>query len=1377
MTNNVQLTNSISITQWFPKAAGKTVRRDNFLDSIDNLFSRGNRIVIIEGEEGVGKTCLLSQYAEGNSDNVFVLFIGSKCAWDYDAMNLLDDLNRQIYFYLNHDLYDNKNPFELIYFRQTLRNLVYTLKVRRQNITLIIDGIDQIPYASRGNADILIDNLPLTCANMRILISTRNQNNDAIKKISQIVNPSSIVLTGFSRLETKDYFSDDLRLSDEQVEYLHYTFKSPRQLSLIKDKLMSCNNVEACIEAISSDLTNFLEEEWANGDATELEIMIIAILCIDSATTSIIDISGMTNESVCDIKITADNSKYLNYDINSENVFFKFEYYKEFFADILKQEIDSMKQKMLSHFINKNDFTNVRLPTLMLSNGKAEDVILYMTLDNMINILNASNSYAVLLDNIDCALQATDICNKDNDSLKYSLIRSIIKDAGNASALLDEVDALFAINKVEEAINIAQKPYAIEDRLLLLSRVARKLSDNDMTVDSGVSEQIRELSSRIDFRQIKDKSLDIATEIIHFQPDLAIEIIERSSGESTELENELDFAFARLSFERMTSSKHKDDDVFTNLNSKISSKRLRNVSKGLKYLFKDFSASDLIDEVEKLETISEKVHLLKYWLKINQSHRSTAEIIDKIITLINSATDYKPDSSLYYDIVVPIPLIKDKDDIVRLTKWFETHDETIRASSSFIDYVRIKSTTIIAEAKFNDTNTVEKVISLYYFISDISDLVTKTECLSVMLSYYNDYSINIKIEEKEGIKSTLFDDLESCVENIIRNTADHYQSLHKIIKILSPNYYEIVESIIQKMNTQQRKRRSYFDAFDSYIDNIEPHNFDRSLLLNCFDLIKDDEMHALALLNFSEVLAKTNIDNVLLESLWHFSYEKNKDLRVSAIQTRVYSLLIKCNWNPDKFDELWSLMICSLNNIELHTEKIETGFVIVSQLADINRDKCHDLYQKIKELEASIIFKNTDSFRNYTYHLQNAIRTFSGLIHNNLYHQEDVDDIAMLIELIPSSCIQAKMWNELALRFFINGKSEKGSEIVKSHILPVIEDPNLQGQIALFKTMIYLLVSVYNCESLYAYNILSIMPDTYKDEAITKICNYVLYGAMPIDPIDPVNKYSNELSISDYTAIIKLANETSVDFTCYSIITDIIDSVDRHKRRFNKSQIIELHSKLNELIQHKFPTPNCIQHEGFKIISLAQLSRLNRGIDLKGLMNKAKSVVDNTADLVYIYAVLAELTPDIKLRGELSTLAEALIDEIPSVNDRISHLELLGYHLWYKDKAKSKSFFEAAISSTKCTSDDDCIDSQKRLIEIVNRLDDDYAKTLLDMIDDDSSRLAARKAAIKQKESLTLKKSLVNGENINIESKPDKYRSFVNMTWSFKVLPTVKTVF
>jgi ATP/maltotriose-dependent transcriptional regulator MalT len=59
----------------FPRLPERMISRDNIIDVLERMFDGGIELVSVEGEDGLGKTTLLAQFAKCHPHNTFSVFI------------------------------------------------------------------------------------------------------------------------------------------------------------------------------------------------------------------------------------------------------------------------------------------------------------------------------------------------------------------------------------------------------------------------------------------------------------------------------------------------------------------------------------------------------------------------------------------------------------------------------------------------------------------------------------------------------------------------------------------------------------------------------------------------------------------------------------------------------------------------------------------------------------------------------------------------------------------------------------------------------------------------------------------------------------------------------------------------------------------------------------------------------------------------------------------------------------------------------------------------------------------------------------------------------------------------------------------------------
>ena len=176
------------------------VKRDNILDTIEKALN-DTQLVFIEGEEGIGKTSIIIQYANRHKESI-CLFVRSTSRWGFDPEILRYDLCNQI----NYILYGKELSIDQVdetYFNTNVINLSRHAKRTKKVYYFLIDGLEDLDESNIIIRDSLIQMLPLGVANFRFLI-TGSPELIAHSSLNRLIM-KSIVLSGFTFDEAKTF--------------------------------------------------------------------------------------------------------------------------------------------------------------------------------------------------------------------------------------------------------------------------------------------------------------------------------------------------------------------------------------------------------------------------------------------------------------------------------------------------------------------------------------------------------------------------------------------------------------------------------------------------------------------------------------------------------------------------------------------------------------------------------------------------------------------------------------------------------------------------------------------------------------------------------------------------------------------------------------------------------------------------------------------------------------------------------------------------------------------------------------------------------------------------------------------------------------------
>jgi len=264
-----------------------------------------------------------------------------------------------------------------------------------------------------------------------------------------------------------------------------------------------------------------------------------------------------------------------------------------------------------------------------------------------------------------------------------------------------------------------------------------------------------------------------------------------------------------------------------------------------------------------------------------------------------------------------------------------------------------------------------------------------------------------------------------------------------------------------------------------------------------------------------------------------------------------------------------------------------------------------------------------------------------------------------------------------------------------------------------------------------------------KDRALTTIITWYLQKVPNGEPFEHNEGDRYHLDYTDWAKIKPLIERLSTDTYLYATVSDIADCF-KSMQNLNTQQTADMCDFLSELIETKLPDENNIQHEGYKIISDAEVLRIKQGKsgnEWNDLRTRAHSVT-NAADRVFILTSLAGAYPGSKSWSRSTLLeAESLIKDLPTLDDKDTRLTYAAEIAKSIDKDLAIKFIKKAAEQMGAEDGRYTDTFAKNIIDLAYRIDPHLASGLITKLDDDPVRhaqkkeLRARLQALKQADS------------------------------------------
>jgi hypothetical protein len=1070
-----------TVCQSFPRLVDPQIERDNILEAIEMTFAGEAQVLIIEGLEGIGKTTLLAQFVRRHPKHAISLFIKPTSHWAYDPAIIKRDLCNQIHWILYQE---ELRPTEFIS-EDVLRNYISALlvKARWGDFYFVVDGLHEIPQENEQVREIILDMLPWGMPGCRFLFA--GEANQFTKQRMQYIVSKISQLPPFSFEETKR-FLNDLGLDEFFIEKIHRAYKGiPSKIASARRILTS--KAQKLMENSPNLLDNPYQIEWHEVDVNNAEqILLLAIVAHELREHTLTDLARI-------IGITIDTATELIQDLNfvfvdpqDGVVSFVTEEFRKFAAIQLRYMKDRVNDLLIRELLKdpEGDTALIYLPEYLGLAGKTKELIEYLSPERFTKLVECTQSLSVIRQKADLGVRAAIDLHRDDDLLRFTLQDSIILDLDKADVWRSEIEARMALGDYKSALALAQRTNLKEDRLHLLAIIAKVKLEHNITPEMELMEQIRQLYNQIDKTALGERAIDIAADLFYSHRDLAIDLVEKATASDLS-ENALDLAFARLSLAASKAGKERipSDNTVVDIRSRIKDPELRNFSAAASVLLEEYSAREIINEVEKLDSAVEKMFLLRQWALDNKRRDDACDVIDFALQFAVKTTRHAFNARDYREIVSPLPFISDSTTAKKFVSILDSQKSTVEHIGPTEDYVRLQLTLVHTEYNYDFEAALDRVIDIYLYIDDLNDLMTKANCMARLAALLIDRDPQGLLNRKDNIHTIVNSDLQEHVQLLLDTTGDHYEVTRKIIQPLAKTKPDLALEFAMKLNTEKRRDKALLDIIKSAL-RVPLNKVNLHFVDEVWNKLEDQELKDEAVLKVIERFLREDNDNkveVMMPQVLQFINRIDGVLDVverCRAYCLAYSILVKSD--QDKYASFASHLLRSLETawhaIDEGWLKVNNGFKIAESLAEVSPEIGQTYIGKTESARNEILISSSGAAETYIGCLCLAIRAYVGLLPNGIATQSDLERLDRLIDRLPSYGDRAILWADLALRCYAYKKSDECEHIVIEHVRPLIEDISSDNFARKIDVIIITAPALYHAHPKTALELISKLP-------------------------------------------------------------------------------------------------------------------------------------------------------------------------------------------------------------------------------------------------------------------------------------------------------------
>ena len=1015
----------------------------------------------------------------------------------------------------------------------------------------------------------------------------------------------------------------------------------------------------------------------------------------------------------------------------------------------IKLQIDAFR-------LNPTDAAAIRfLPTYLEQAGEGEALLQHLSPDHYLALLRHTNSTATLRQHAGIGVAEAITRNKLTDVLKYSFQKSIFKAIGQDQGQPDEVRALISLGQPDRALSIASQAVSVEARLALLATYAREVRKITGGVDSSVLTYIRELVSQIDLAELGERATEIASDLAFVDLDLAMSIIDEATRRDT-TKRSRDIALARMTIAASLSGAADDRHIEAEAKKKISDERLSLAIAKLVSVLAGATAREIIDQATEMEPRVRLV-FLRSIVAYKPSREGVLDLVEYALESMVKDSTYRPKAADLADLARPLVFVRDNQErALSIAKKMESQLGLIETGSATRDLVAFEMRLAQAEYRSSASAGIERLLNVYYDLSSLSNRESRAEGFALMLRFINSMDKSGHIEKQHGIKAVVKSELTTVLGEILDQTADHFVVVKGALAAIVAFDPEHALSIARGLNTQDRRDQAFAHIAATLVGRRHSNENQKAcnLAIDAIASISKRDEAVRALIGATA----RNSD----KGSW-LSFIESLALNITDACISMATELDLCDVKlieaiPIDFDRLQSRVVDRIPLLDSAFETMGACFRSAYLYSQHDKDKAIRLYELGAEQRKLAAVPSVEAANLLSASVRLVIRASDRIISNGLFSSDHMARTAALIDVIPCARTRSKLYAEFACRAWCTGKSDVCREIVRERINPLLAyDDTCSPKVRPVLTTAF--PAMYLSHSGIALTKIDLVPQPERDQVILRTIGVILRKLPPSDPVSRLEFQSFSSTQEDIRDVVNLLSLMLNDTFIYSAIELIAQAMssEANTRRFTQQQRTALSAELDKIIRKKLPDGENIRHDGYKIISLAQSMRLGKAPDVQwDAVISSISHVPNASDRVYMKLDIASCLPA-KLRDREVKLVTEVLDEIeaiPSAFDRAMRFELAARLASYELPELVQRALRSAMMVTSEIEDRDVAGRQVRdLIDIADRVRDGLGDELIELIDDDPARAAAKDEAKKMIAISQTKRSMASGVDAVAASK------------------------
>jgi len=1341
MNNEANLMDMFYRSETKPHIRERLISREQYLEFLEGQLEE-NRVLCVQGEEGVGVTTTLALFAKRHGNHCASYFNNGWSRYLLNPKAIVSSLQSQLEL-ANANIEDGYNEKNLTTWVYRLNKMT---RGKNRYLYFVFDGFDKLPVVFVDGIKSVLAPL-FSVSNARFIFSGDTQNLKQLLPEGTVLKQTN-ELFKFQENDVDGYLRGvDPHMEAEDISIFYNLSKkgNARLLTVLMEKWQKYG-VQKIRDFYQYGVDDFYAEdyEWIEAQKRNVQqLMALLAFCeIPMNRQMVRKTLDLSDEDVNGLLALCG-------DYVSEAYEGTIELRSDDFRKYLRERMSGLKNDIELLLINVLEKSTdmgeqfVYLPALYKHVKDNKQLVDYLTSENVQHYLVAQQSQAAL--NVQCEYgynACTDFETQAAAYFRFAINRSVSREMEKNELSDTEIEALIAIGDDEKAYGLTQSVFLMEERLKCLLIIAQSSQHLSESMREEIDQQIDVLTGTINFEFIPDKALELAKLMLPVKMEKALEIIDRVA-KVTKDRQQIDRLYTAISIS--FNNEGKTDDNMTQradiANSRIEDDGLRKMASVMRTIMKESTAAQVVAKMKELPA-SSQLYFLRFWIPDHKDLDDIGEAVEYAVRLvIDTSLTMMPKVTLLKMYCKPLPKMNEEQ-VRKVVSLIDAVVANIKFPT--VEYVKLQIQVVAALVKIDEVDAKNRIENLYLEIDDLKDKALQAHCKALLLRNYE--NLGDKFEDWVMSGRKLKEDILKDIFEVLANSAYHLKVVEGPIAALVCTEEDFVKDVIAKMNTAERQSRAYLRATLEYVWQKDIKRLDWDYFIRLFSKISYDttEKYKPVLELINKVTDVNNGDKNLLKKVYKH-YPMLKQVEQADVMCYLFSTLyvwlskyysgtdiVEDTEDAENMDGFKARVKADLewawNQISVPSMKVDTGYQIAKVLSKISmKNEANEYAAKATVVRKNQWLSSVSCLTAYNMSFGLYAHSLGILIRSGLCKDEDIEEFKKLMDYDGNDVDSIILWSRVALEFYGVNNIERFNDIMNRFVSKASEKGFSDWD---QKRMLYHIApAMYlNSEALF-YDRLKKFDNCLWNACIEHAARYILTKY-------PYSEYTGNSEIevlvalekSDFDKMLDLMRHTKDDGFIFNLTKTMTKAINHNLgNKLTREMQRALWSEMADVVNDQLPIAGGIQHNGYKIACEVMIDGSKPGSKLD--VNQIKQEIDaigNRADQAFLYAHVACYMPNIAQRSEFIEQAVKKTEGLDYTFDKFNRFSLCLQDSFVAAKSKVKEIGKKVMNSLNSDGNGLYSDYQ-RLLDLVRDHDEQLADTMLEMVDDDPARVQYKK--------------------------------------------------